>query len=137
MEYLHWDEITITDFSDQAVADMYARGYVFTRIGKRYDRVYCPTYSSSMFLRNQVVTIHDLISMHYPLQHPLQYRFCKRALPILLRRAHKVIAISKATASEVQARFHLPSSKSRAEMRLTPSSAPSETRPSASDMSVI
>ena len=34
MEYLHWDEQTITDFSDQAVADMYARGYVFTRIGK-------------------------------------------------------------------------------------------------------
>lgn len=34
MEYLHWDEITITDFSEQAVADMYARGYVFTRIDK-------------------------------------------------------------------------------------------------------
>lgn len=34
MEYLHWDEKTITDFSDEAVADMYDRGYVFTRIGK-------------------------------------------------------------------------------------------------------
>jgi arginyl-tRNA--protein-N-Asp/Glu arginylyltransferase len=34
MEYLHWDEKTITDFSDKAVADMYAHGYVFTRKGK-------------------------------------------------------------------------------------------------------
>ncbi len=34
MNYLHWDEKTITDFSEENVADMYARGYVFTRIGK-------------------------------------------------------------------------------------------------------
>lgn len=32
MEYLHFDEKTITDFSDKAVSDMYDRGYVFTRI---------------------------------------------------------------------------------------------------------
>ena len=34
MNYLHWNEITITDFSEKNVADMYDRGYVFTRIGK-------------------------------------------------------------------------------------------------------
>jgi len=34
MEYLHWDEQTITDFSDASVATMYDRGYVFTRKGK-------------------------------------------------------------------------------------------------------
>jgi arginyl-tRNA--protein-N-Asp/Glu arginylyltransferase len=34
MNYLHWDEKTITDFSDKNIADMYARGYVFTRIGR-------------------------------------------------------------------------------------------------------
>ena len=34
MDYLHWDEKTITDFSEKTVADMYDRGYVFTRIGK-------------------------------------------------------------------------------------------------------
>lgn len=32
--YLHWDEKTITDFSEKNVADMYECGYVFTRIGK-------------------------------------------------------------------------------------------------------
>lgn len=34
MEYLHWDQITIDDFSDKAIADYYNRGYVFTRIGR-------------------------------------------------------------------------------------------------------
>ena len=34
MEYLHWDEQTITDFSPENIAKMYGRGYVFTRKGK-------------------------------------------------------------------------------------------------------
>lgn len=34
MEYLHWDELTITDFSPENVAKMYNHGYVFTRKGK-------------------------------------------------------------------------------------------------------
>lgn len=34
MNYLHWNEKTITDFSPENVSAMYADGYVFTRIGK-------------------------------------------------------------------------------------------------------
>ncbi len=35
MDYLHWDEQTIApDASAETIADMYARGYVFTRKGK-------------------------------------------------------------------------------------------------------
>src|SRR3989344_4146668 len=34
MTYLHWNEKTITDFSDKSITEMYDRGYVFTRIGK-------------------------------------------------------------------------------------------------------
>ncbi len=34
MNYLHWDQKTITDFSEAAIADLYEHGYVFTRIGK-------------------------------------------------------------------------------------------------------
>ena len=34
MDYLHWDEKAITDFSERNISDMYDRGYVFTRIGK-------------------------------------------------------------------------------------------------------
>lgn len=34
MNYLHWDEKTITDFSDKSVSDLYDKGYVFTRLGR-------------------------------------------------------------------------------------------------------
>lgn len=34
MDYLHWNEKTITDISDSNIADMYDHGYVFTRKGK-------------------------------------------------------------------------------------------------------
>jgi len=34
MPYLHWNEKTITDFSEKNITDMYAQGYVFTRIGR-------------------------------------------------------------------------------------------------------
>lgn len=34
MEYLHWKEEKIADFSPAATAAMYDRGFVFTRIGK-------------------------------------------------------------------------------------------------------
>ena len=34
MNYLHWSEQTVTDFSAENVAAMYERGYVFTRLGK-------------------------------------------------------------------------------------------------------
>ncbi len=34
MEYLHWKEETITDFSEQNVSAKYAEGFVFTRINR-------------------------------------------------------------------------------------------------------
>ncbi len=34
MDYLHWNEKTITDFSDKNICEMYEKGYVFTRIKK-------------------------------------------------------------------------------------------------------
>lgn len=34
MNYLHWNETTITDFSSSSIGEMYEKGYVFTRIGK-------------------------------------------------------------------------------------------------------
>jgi leucyl-tRNA---protein transferase len=34
MEYLHWKEETITDFSDSFISQKYNEGFVFTRIGK-------------------------------------------------------------------------------------------------------
>lgn len=34
MQYLHWDEKTITDFSPENIESLYQNGYLFTRISK-------------------------------------------------------------------------------------------------------
>jgi len=34
MNYLHWKEETITDFTDDTITKMYNHGFVFTRLGK-------------------------------------------------------------------------------------------------------
>lgn len=34
MQYFHWDQKTITDFSTENIDNMYNNGYLFTRIGK-------------------------------------------------------------------------------------------------------
>lgn len=34
MNYLHWDEKKITDFSDKSISNLYDDGYVFTRIDR-------------------------------------------------------------------------------------------------------
>jgi arginyl-tRNA--protein-N-Asp/Glu arginylyltransferase len=34
MNYLHWQEQKITDFSESAISAMYDKGFVFTRLGK-------------------------------------------------------------------------------------------------------
>ena len=34
MNYLHWQEKTITDFSEKNISELYSNGFVFTRTGK-------------------------------------------------------------------------------------------------------
>jgi glycosyltransferase involved in cell wall biosynthesis len=73
----------------------------FTRAAYAFDRVYCPTYNSSLVLTNQVVTIHDLLALRFPAQHRAQYLYCRFALSSLLKRARRIIAVSAATRDEL------------------------------------
>ena len=67
MDYLHWDEKVITDFSDTAISDLYARGYVFTRIGKgamqqtRSSRIDLSAFELSSENRRILKKISDLV----------------------------------------------------------------------------
>ncbi len=63
--------------------------------------VYSPSTHGSLFIRNQVVTIHDLISLNFPQQHRLQYYYFKYFVPLLINRCKKVIAISQFTKDEI------------------------------------
>lgn len=73
----------------------------FTYVGKKYDIAYLPTPHGSIFLKNQIVTVHDLLALHYPAQHKLQYYYYKYFMPIILKNAKKVIAISESTKKDL------------------------------------
>lgn len=70
-------------------------------LGLKYDLVYSPTSHGSFFLNNQIITVHDLISLHFPNQYKLQYYYFKYFMPILLKKAKKVIAISQSTKNDL------------------------------------
>jgi len=76
-----------------------------------FDRCYCPTYNTSTRIPDQIITIHDLIALRYPRQHPFQYAYCRWVLPGLLRRCHRIIAISEFTRQEIIQHYRIPASK--------------------------
>ncbi|MDO4228381.1 MAG: glycosyltransferase family 1 protein, partial [Capnocytophaga sp.] len=53
------------------------------------------------FIKNQIITIHDLICLNFPKQHKFQFLYFKYLLPILLKSSKKIIAISSFTKDEI------------------------------------
>lgn len=78
---------------------------------RRYDVLISPTTHGSFFLRNQVITIHDLLSLRYKNISPHQRFYFKYLLPIMLNRAKYIIAISEATKKDILHFFNCPESK--------------------------
>jgi len=72
-----------------------------TLMGKKYDIIYSPTSHGSFFLDNQIITIHDLIALHFPEQYKMQYYYFKYFMPYLLKKARKIIAISQSTKNDL------------------------------------
>lgn len=73
----------------------------FTILAKRYNLAYLPTPHGSIFLKNQVVTVHDLLALHFPKQHKLQYYYYKFFLPFILKNAKCIISISESTKQDL------------------------------------
>lgn len=84
----------------------YARGPV-----RPDDFVYNPTHHGFLNTRNQVLTIHDLISLHYPQNFPRQARFLRMMMPRLLARSRAVFTVSEFTRSEVLRAFDYPAER--------------------------
>jgi len=60
--------------------------------------IYCPNqYASLLSNKKQIITIHDLLPLHFPKQNKLQFLYYKYFLPLLLRRSAKIITISENT----------------------------------------
>jgi glycosyltransferase involved in cell wall biosynthesis len=70
-------------------------------IAKKYDLVYSFTSHGSPFIKNQVITIHDLICFQYPKQNKFQYIYFKFILPFIVRSCKKIVVISEFTKQDV------------------------------------
>lgn len=82
-----------------------------SRKSKKYDLTYVPTPHGSLLAKNQIITIHDLLGLRYPDQHRFQNYYYRIALPGLIKKAVKVVAISEATKKDVMKFYHCPPEK--------------------------
>lgn len=74
---------------------------------KRYDLVYSVSPHGSPFIKNQIITVHDLIGLQDGVDW-FQKNYYKFFLPRLLKSCQKVIAISEVTKSEILALTSIP-----------------------------
>lgn len=65
------------------------------------DLVYSPTHHGFFNTRDQIITIHDLIGLHYPENFPRQTRFFRTVMPRLIARSRAVFVVSEATGADV------------------------------------
>jgi glycosyltransferase involved in cell wall biosynthesis len=70
-------------------------------IGRKYNMLYSFSSHGTLYHKNQIVTIHDLICFAYPEQHKSQYFYFKKYIPYLINHSKHVIAISNFTMTEV------------------------------------
>lgn len=69
--------------------------YALMGFSKISGLIYTPTHHGVFLRSNQIVTVHDLISLHHPRQHPFQYFYFKYLLPGILRRCRAIFTISQ------------------------------------------
>jgi len=70
--------------------------------------VYSPTHHGFAGERNQILTIHDLIALRYPQQHPMQHLFFRHLLPRELQRCRAVFTVSETTRADIHAHYGYP-----------------------------
>lgn len=77
------------------------RYFISPIIAQRPSCIFNPFYQSCVFLRNQIITIYDLIPLKFPRQNPIQFMAFKFILPVLIKRAIHVVTISQATKKSI------------------------------------
>lgn len=79
---------------------------------KKDDIVYHPfQYLSLLSNAKQIITIHDFIPMHYPQVAKHQYRYYKYFMPLLLKKAYKIVCISENTKRDLIKFYNTPEEK--------------------------
>ncbi|MFH1824986.1 MAG: glycosyltransferase family 1 protein [Candidatus Firestonebacteria bacterium] len=78
---------------------------------EKYNLVYNTTHHGSLFIDNQILTILDLLPLHFPRQHILQHYYFKYILPEIAKKAKKIITISNNTKMDILKYYKLPEEK--------------------------
>lgn len=73
------------------------------KIAKSFDVVYSPCTYGSYKIKNQIVTVHDLISLKFPFNHLFQFFYFKAIVPLILKKS-SIISISNFTKESIK--FH-------------------------------
>lgn len=73
--------------------------------------VYSPTHHGLPGVRDQIITIHDLICLRFPSQHKPQYLFFKFGLPRLLKKCRAVFCVSETTKQDVAQTYGYPADR--------------------------
>lgn len=68
---------------------------------REIDFVYTPTHHGLFRVDNQVITIHDLIALHYPEQHKFQYYYFKYIMPILIKKIRAIFTVSENSKDDI------------------------------------
>lgn len=78
---------------------------------KDFDLSYSPTTHGSSLLKNQIITIHDLLALSFPQQNKFQYYYYKYFLPKIIKNSKAVITVSQSTKKDVMKYLNYPQEK--------------------------
>lgn len=70
--------------------------------------IYSPTHHGFFNSTDQVITIHDLITLKFPSHFPRQTQFFRHAIPRLLARSRAVFAVSETTRRDIIETYNHP-----------------------------
>jgi glycosyltransferase involved in cell wall biosynthesis len=73
--------------------------------------IFTPFYQGCLLLKNQILTIHDVIPLKYPQQNKVQHWAYKYLLPILIKKALHIITVSKTTKEAIRDIYKVSDSK--------------------------
>lgn len=94
-----------------AIARFFWNSFVYPFKGKHYDLLINTTSHGSFTLKNQVITIHDLLSLQYNNISWHQRIYFRYLLPLLVSKSRLVITVSNATKQEVMRHLNCPAEK--------------------------
>ena len=80
------------------------------KVGSNYV-VYSPTHHGLLGASRQIITIHDLIALKFPRQHPLQFLYFRFFVPVLLKKCEAVFTVSEFSKSDICRTYGYPDSK--------------------------